>query len=57
VAANVLNRQFNPSAANLAYVSDITYIRTDAGWLYLATVLALFSRKVVNAFPSCSAGP
>ena len=45
VAANVLNRQFNPSAPNLAYVSDITYIRTGAGWLYLATVLDLYARK------------
>ena len=48
VAANVLNRQFNPSAPNLAYVSDITYIRTDDGWLYLATVLDLYARKVVG---------
>lgn len=39
IAANVLNRQFNPTAPNLAYVSDITYIRTGTGWLYLATVL------------------
>ena len=48
VAANVLNRQFNPAAPNLAYVSDITYIRTGAGWLYLATVIDLFARKVVG---------
>ena len=48
VAANVLNRQFNPSAPNLAYVSDITYIRTGAGWLYLSIVLDLYARKVVG---------
>jgi len=48
VAANVLNRQFNPAAPNLAYVTDITYIRTGAGWLYLATVLDLYARKVVG---------
>ena len=48
VAANVLNQQFNPNAPNLAYVSDITYIRTGAGWLYLATVLDLYARKVVG---------
>ena len=48
VAPNVLARQFNPAAPNLAYASDITYIRTDAGWLYLAVVLDLFSRKVVG---------
>ena len=48
VAANVLDRQFNPVAPNMAYVSDITYIRTGAGWLYLAIVLDLFARKVVG---------
>jgi transposase InsO family protein len=48
VAPNVLARQFNPAAPNLAYASDITYIRTGAGWLYLAVVLDLFSRKVVG---------
>jgi putative transposase len=48
VAPNVLTRQFDPAAQNLAYASDITYIRTGAGWLYLAVVLDLFSRKVVG---------
>jgi transposase InsO family protein len=48
IAANILNRHFNPAAPNLAYVTDITYIRTRSGWLYLATVLDLFSRKVVG---------
>jgi transposase InsO family protein len=48
VAPNVLARQFNPTAPNVAYASDITYIRTGAGWLYLAVVLDLFSRKVVG---------
>ena len=48
IAANVLNRQFNPGGPNLAYVSDISYIRTGAGWLYLATVLDLYARKVVG---------
>lgn len=48
IAQNVLARQFNPSKPNLAYVSDITYIRTKTGWLYLAIVLDLFSRKVVG---------
>lgn len=48
VAANVLNRQFNPHAPNMAYVSDITYIRTGAGWLYLAVVLDLYARKVIG---------
>jgi transposase InsO family protein len=48
IAPNVLARQFNPAAPNLAYVSDITYVRTGAGWLYLAVVIDLFSRKVVG---------
>ena len=48
IAANVLDRQFNPDAPDRAYVSDITYIRTGAGWLYLAIVLDLYARKVVG---------
>lgn len=48
IAANVLDRQFNPAAPNLAYVCDITYIRTGTGWLYLAIVLDLYARKVVG---------
>lgn len=48
VAANILNRQFNPVAPDMAYVADITYVRTGAGWLYLAIVLDLFARKVVG---------
>ena len=45
---NVLNRQFRPEAPNRAWVADITYIRTLAGWLYLAVVLDLYSRKIVG---------
>ena len=48
IAENVLNRQLNPPAPDLAYVSDIADIRTGAGWLYLATVLDLYARKVVG---------
>jgi putative transposase len=48
IAPNILARQFNPEAPNKAYGSDITYIRTGAGWLYLAVVIDLFSRKVVG---------
>jgi len=48
IAANVLNRRFNPAAPNVAYVTDITYIRTGSGWLYLAIVLDLYARKVVG---------
>jgi putative transposase len=48
VAANVLDRNFSIAEPNKAWVTDITYIRTHAGWLYLAVVLDLFSRQVVG---------
>ena len=48
VADNVLQRQFKPDKPNLTWASDITYVRTRSGWLYLAVVLDLFSRKVVG---------
>ena len=48
VAPNVLERQFTPEAPNQAWVCDITYVRTHSGWLYLAAVLDLFSRKIVG---------
>ena len=48
VAQNILNRQFNPLKPNLAWTSDITYIRTRTGWLYLAVVMDLYSRKIIG---------
>jgi transposase InsO family protein len=48
VASNVLDRNFNSDLADTKYVGDITYIHTAEGWLYLATVIDLFSRKVVG---------
>lgn len=48
VAANVLNRQFNPVAPDTAYVSDITYISTGTGWLYLAIVMDLYARRIIG---------
>lgn len=48
VAPNLLDRDFTPSAPNQAWVSDITYLWTDEGWLYLAIVLDLFNREVVG---------
>lgn len=48
VAANVLDRQFSPAKKNLAWVSDLTYIRTRTGWLYLAAVMDLYSRRIVG---------
>jgi len=48
VAENLLNRQFNPAQSNQAWTSDITYIRTKTGWLYLAAVMDLHSRKIIG---------
>jgi len=48
VAPNVLDRRFTPAAPDQAWAADITYIRTERGWLYLAAVLDLYSRKVVG---------
>ena len=45
---NVLKRQFTVSQPNKVWVTDITYIRTWQGWLYLAVVMDLFSRKIVG---------
>lgn len=48
IAPNILNRDFYASNPNEKYVGDITYIPTNEGWLYLATVIDLYSRKVVG---------
>jgi putative transposase len=48
VAANVLGRNFSPSGPNEAWSADITYLPTAEGWLYLAVVEDLFSRKIVG---------
>lgn len=48
IAPNVLDRQFSPNARNLAWVTDVTYLATHAGWAYLAVILDLFSRRVVG---------
>jgi putative transposase len=45
---NLLQRQFSVSRLNEAWMTDITYIRTWQGWLYLAVVMDLFSRKIVG---------
>lgn len=45
---NLLKRKFEIAAPNMTYVADITYIWTQEGWLYLAVVIDLFSRKVVG---------
>jgi transposase InsO family protein len=48
VAPNLLNRDFYASAPDEKYVGDITYIPTSQGWLFLATVIDLYSRKIVG---------
>lgn len=48
VAENLLNRDFNPKVINHSWVANITYIRTRSGWLYLAAVMDLCSRKIVG---------
>ncbi len=48
VAPNILNREFTASAPNKKWVTDITYIPTRQGWLYLAVILDLYSRMVVG---------
>ena len=48
VAANVLDRQFVADAPNQKWVADFTYIWTAQGWLYVAAVIDLFSRRVVG---------
>ena len=48
ISPNLLNRDFEPDQPDRAYVSDITYIWTSEGWLYLAVVIDLFSRWVVG---------
>ena len=48
VYENKLNRSFNVAAPNMAWAADLTYIWTAEGWLYLAVVMDLFSRRVIG---------
>lgn len=48
IAPNVLNQQFQATKPNEKWVSDITYIDTREGWLYLASILDLYSRRIVG---------
>ncbi len=47
-ADNLLNQNFNPVAANEIWAGDITYLKTPEGWLYLAIVMDLYSRRIVG---------
>jgi transposase InsO family protein len=48
IAPNIVNRDFEPSQRNATWTADITYIPTQEGWLYLAVVEDLFTRKIVG---------
>ena len=48
IAPDLVGRDFTTEAPNQVWVSDITYIPTDEGWLYLAATMDLFSRKIVG---------
>lgn len=48
VAPNILERDFSADKPNQTWVTDITYIRTYEGWLYLAVVMDLYSRQIVG---------
>ena len=48
IAPNLLNRSFTATAPNQVWLADITYIETDQGWLYLAAVMDLYSRRIVG---------
>lgn len=54
IAQNVLDRQFEASAPNQKWVADFTYIWTAEGWLYVAAVLDLYSRRIVGWSMSAS---
>jgi len=48
ISPNLVNRDFRPAAPNRLWLTDITYIATGEGWLYLATVMDAYSRKIVG---------
>jgi putative transposase len=48
VAENVLNREFSPTAANQVWGTDISFLWTQQGWIYLAVVIDLYSRRVIG---------
>ena len=48
VADNLLNQNFNPSAPNKIWAGDVTYLKTGEGWMYLAVVMDLCSRRIIG---------
>lgn len=55
VSPNLLNQNFTTNKSNVAWVLDITYVKTAEGWLYVSTVLDLYSRKIVGICMDCHA--
>jgi transposase InsO family protein len=48
VCENILNREFNAAEKGQKWVSDITYLRSGDGWVYLTTVMDLYDRKIIG---------
>ena len=48
IAPNIMQQDFRVSRKNAVWVVEITYIRTQSGWLYLATVMSLYARKILG---------
>lgn len=48
ISENLLKREFKPAKPNMVWTSDITYIKTKEGWLYLTIIMDLFSKKIIG---------
>jgi transposase InsO family protein len=48
IAPNLLDRNFKPEIPNIVYTSDLTYVKTEEGWLFLCIIMDLFSRKIIG---------